>query len=76
VLVQSAYEGQTHHQLDARMSKGDAYCMASVDPNAACAPPVKAYEEIGPEGRRSRGGPAGAPCWYVGKRPVMRRSSE
>jgi hypothetical protein len=51
VLVQSVYETQIHHKLDARMSKGDAYCMASVDPTAACAPPAKAYGEMGPDGK-------------------------
>lgn len=50
VLVQSVYEVQTEHKLDARMSKGDAYCMAAVDPTVACAPPVKAYE-MGPDGK-------------------------
>ncbi|WP_156928897.1 hypothetical protein [Bradyrhizobium sp. th.b2] len=51
VLVQSVYEVQTEHKLDARVSKGDAYCMAAVDPSAPCAPPVEAYKEIGPDGK-------------------------
>jgi hypothetical protein len=50
VLVQSVYEVQTQHKLDARISKGDAYCMAAVDPTASCAPPVEAYE-MGPDGK-------------------------
>jgi hypothetical protein len=50
MLVQSAYEVETKHPLDARASKGDAYCMAAVDPSAACAPPLKAYE-MGPDGK-------------------------
>lgn len=49
VLVQSVYEVQTEHKLDARASKGDAYCMAAVDTTVACAPPKEAYEKIGPE---------------------------
>ncbi|NEI65025.1 hypothetical protein [Rhizobium leguminosarum] len=44
VLVQSIYETQTTHELDARISKGEAYCMAATDPTAACAPPIEAYE--------------------------------
>jgi hypothetical protein len=45
VLVQSLYETETHHQLDARASKGPAYCMAATDaqPAPACAPPKEAY---------------------------------
>ncbi len=50
VLVQSIYEVETTHKLDARVSQGDAYCMAAVDPSAACAPPIKAYE-MGPDGK-------------------------
>jgi len=50
VLVQSVYEAETKHTLDARASKGDAYCMAAVDSNVACAPPIKAYE-MGPDGK-------------------------
>jgi hypothetical protein len=50
VLIQSLYEVETKHPLDARPSKGDAYCMAAVDPTASCAPPVKAYE-MGPDGK-------------------------
>jgi hypothetical protein len=38
-------------ELNARASKGDAYCMAAVDPNASCAPPIEAYKEIGPDGK-------------------------
>ena len=49
VLVQSVYEVETKHPLDARVSKGDAYCMATVDPKAACAPPVEAYQ-LDPDG--------------------------
>jgi hypothetical protein len=60
VLVQSVYEDQTHHQLDARASKGDAYCMAAVDPKVPCAPPIKAYEELGPDGKAVTG-PDGLP---------------
>jgi hypothetical protein len=44
VLVQSLYEAETHNQLDARASKGPAYCMAATDPTAPCAPPKEAYE--------------------------------
>lgn len=55
VLVQSVYEVQTEHKLDARASKGDAYCMAAVDTTVACAPPKEAYEKIGPDGRASVG---------------------
>jgi hypothetical protein len=51
VLVQSLYEVETHHKLDARASRGPAYCMAAVDPNVSCAPPREAYEEIGPDGK-------------------------
>ena len=43
VLVQAVYETQTTHELDARISRGDAYCMAAIDPSAPCAPPIKAY---------------------------------
>jgi hypothetical protein len=50
VLVQSVYELETNHKLDARVSQGDAYCMAAVDPSAACAPPIDAYE-MGPDGK-------------------------
>jgi hypothetical protein len=50
VLVQSVYEQQTKHALDGRASKGDAHCMAAVDPKATCAPPVKAYQ-MGPDGK-------------------------
>jgi len=50
VLVQSIYETQTTHKLDARISKGEAYCMAATDPTASCAPPLKAYE-LGPDGK-------------------------
>src|SRR5262249_31436078 len=45
------YEKETTHKLDGRASKGEAYCMAAVDPKAACAPPVEAYKEIGPDGK-------------------------
>ena len=55
MLVQSVYEVETQHPLDARASKGDAYCMAAVDPKAACAPPIEAYEEIGPDGKAVTG---------------------
>jgi hypothetical protein len=50
VLVQSVYEAQTNHELDPRASRGDAYCMAAVDPSAPCAPPKGAYE-MGPDGK-------------------------
>jgi hypothetical protein len=50
MLVQSVYEVETKHPLDARASKGEAYCMAAVDPSAPCAPPIKAYE-TGPDGK-------------------------
>jgi hypothetical protein len=49
VLVQSVYEVETNHKLDARASRGDAYCMAAVDLSASCAPPKEAYE-MGPDG--------------------------
>lgn len=50
VLIQSVYEAQTEHKLDARASKGDAYCMAAVDPTVPCAPPLKAYK-LGSDGK-------------------------
>jgi hypothetical protein len=50
VLVQSVYEIETHHKLDARVSRGPAYCMAAVDPSVPCAPPKEAYE-MGPDGK-------------------------
>jgi hypothetical protein len=51
VLVQSVYETTTNHPLDAKPSKGNAYCMAATDPSLACAPPKEAYQEIGPDGK-------------------------
>jgi hypothetical protein len=50
VLIQSVYEVETNHKLDARASRGDAYCMAAVDPSVPCAPPKEAYQ-IGPDGK-------------------------
>ena len=42
VLVQEGYQKATHHDLDARASKGGPYCMATV--GAKCSPDVSAYE--------------------------------
>lgn len=44
VMIQSIYETQTTHKLDARISKGNAVCMATLDVKAACAPPIEAYQ--------------------------------
>lgn len=44
VMIQAVYERETYHELDGRISRGDAYCMASIDVSAPCAPPLKAYK--------------------------------
>lgn len=51
VMIQSIYENETGHDLDAKSSRGEAYCMAAVDPTLPCAPPVEAYQEFTANGK-------------------------
>jgi hypothetical protein len=47
MLVQSVYEVETEHKLDARASQGEAYCVAAViqQPMPKCAAPIEAYKK-------------------------------
>lgn len=47
ILVQDGYKRVTKHELDARSSKGEAYCMLTLDMNSQCAPPKEAYVRDG-----------------------------
>jgi hypothetical protein len=49
-VVRNVYEDQVFTKLDARSSRGEAYCMGAVDTGVACAPPRYAYDRVDGDG--------------------------